>query len=234
MRILRDFSSLVASSTVHHLQTEFIMSQINSISGGNTVYGTAGNDNVHISKAPGLLGALGLFEVNVNGHVQFMTKQQLENTTFELGAGDDTLVVDSNVNANVHANGGSGDDVLIGGNGNDTLNGGTGNDIIAGRGGNDTISGGDGNDCLFGGDGNDTISGGRGNDYLDGGRGNDVLRGGRGNDILRGGAGNDALFGGPGNDYLDGGPGHDYNNGGPGIDQVKFDWADILPPPWIR
>ena len=156
------------------------MFQVNSVSCGNTVYGTAGNDNVHISKAPGLLGALRLYEVNVNGHVQFMTKQQLEHTNFELGAGNDTLVVDSNVNADIHANGGSGDDV------------------IAGRGGND---------------------------HLNGGRGDDVLLGGRGNDTLDGGRGND---------YLDGGPGHDHNHGGPGRDYVKFDWADLLPPPWLR
>jgi Ca2+-binding RTX toxin-like protein len=174
------------------------MFQVNSVSSGNTVYGTAGNDNVHISKAPGLLGALGLYEVNVNGHVQFMTKQQLEHTNFELGAGNDTLVVDSNVNADIHANGGSGDDVLIGGNGDDTLNGGSGDDVIAGRGGND---------------------------HLNGGRGDDVLLGGRGNDTLDGGRGND---------YLDGGPGHDHNHGGPGRDYVKFDWADLLPPPWLR
>ena len=42
--------------------------------GSNTVYGTAGNDNVHISKAGGIAGPLGLYEVNVNGNVQYMTK----------------------------------------------------------------------------------------------------------------------------------------------------------------
>ena len=204
------------------------MSQINgyssgsaALSGGNTVYGTSGNDNVHISKAPGLLGALGLYEVNVNGNVQYMSKQQLEHTNFQLGAGNDTLVVDSNVNANITADGGSGNDVLIGGNGNDRLSGGSGNDVLAGRGGDDSISGGCGNDYLFGGNGNDRISGGNGNDVLFGGNGNDVLSGGRGND---------SLYGGRGNDYLDGGPGHDHNNGGPGIDHVKFDWADLFGP----
>jgi len=171
---------------------EFIMSQINgyssgsaALSGGNTVYGTSGNDNVHISKAPGLLGALGLYEVNVNGNVQYMSKQQLEHTNFQLGAGNDTLVVDSNVNANITADGGSGNDVLIGGNGNDRLSGGSGNDVIAGRGGNDVLSGGNGNDVLYGGRGNDSLYGGRGNDYLDGGPGHDHNNGGPGLDHVK-------------------------------------------------
>src|SRR5882672_8550813 len=141
---------------------------------GNNVYTGPGNDNVHISKAPGLLGALGLYEVDINGQKQYMTKQQLENTNFHLGAGNDTLVVDSNVTADIHADGGSGNDVMIGGSGNDVLKGGSGNDFIAGRGGNDTIDGGNGNDVLLGGPGNDVLIGGPGWDLLFGGPGNDV------------------------------------------------------------
>ena len=205
------------------------MSNVNSCGCGgssaalanNTVYGTAGDDNVHISKADGLAGALGLYEVNVNGNVQYMTKPQLENTTFQLGAGNDTLVVDSNVKADITANGGSGNDVMIGGSGDDRLSGGSGNDVIAGRGGNDRIDGDTGNDRLYGGAGNDCI---------DGGRGNDTVNGGRGNDVLHGGPGNDTLNGGSGNDWLDGGKGHDHNHGGPGLDHVKFDWADVFHP----
>jgi Ca2+-binding RTX toxin-like protein len=210
---------------------ESIMSNVNGCGGAapsNNVYGTSGDDNVHISKAPGLLGALGLYEVNVNGNVSYMTQQQLENTNFQLGAGNDTLVVDSNVKADITANGGSGNDVMVGGGGDDNLSGGRGNDIIAGRGGNDCIDGGKGNDWLFGGKGNDTLKGGDGRDYLSGGRGNDHLFGGRGNDTLNGGQGSDCLHGGRGHDKLDGGPGHDHNHGGPGFDQVKFDWADLF------
>jgi Ca2+-binding RTX toxin-like protein len=189
------------------------MSSVNGCGCGNpsnTVYGTSGNDNVHISKAPGLLGALGLFEVNVNGNVQYMTQQQLENTNFELGAGNDTLVVDSNVKADITADGGAGNDVMVGGGGDDCLSGGKGNDVIFGRGGNDRLDGG------------------KGNDYLSGGNGNDHLSGGKGNDTLHGGRGNDCLHGGKGHDHLDGGKGHDHNHGGPGVDHVKFDWADLF------
>ena len=170
--------------------------------GSNTIHGTAGNDNVHISKAGGIAGLLGLYEVNVNGHTQYMTAHQLENTKFELGDGNDTLVVDSNVHVGITADGGRGNDVLVGGGGNDHLSGGRGNDVIFGRGGNDYIDGGKGNDWLSGGTGNDWISGGRGNDVLLGGPGNDVLLGGRGNDLLVGGPGFDLLAGGPGADRL--------------------------------
>jgi len=167
----------------------------------NTVNGTCGDDTVHISKAPGLLGALGLYEVDVNGQKQLMTKQQLENTNFNLGAGNDTLVVDANVTADITANGGSGNDVMVGGAGDDKFSGGCGNDALFGRGGNDCLSGGAGRDYLSGGDGCDTLKGGRGRDHLDGGNGHD---------------------------HLDGGPGKDINHGGPGFDHIRFDLRDYL------
>ena len=119
----------------------------------NTVHGTGGDDSVHISKASGLAGLLGLYEVNVNGQSSYMTKQQLENTNFELHGGNDTLVVDANVTADITANGGSGDDVMIGGN------------LLGGR-GNDVMLGGRGNDLLVGGKGLDLLLGGRGADWI--------------------------------------------------------------------
>jgi Ca2+-binding RTX toxin-like protein len=47
------------------------------------------------------------------------------------------------------ADGGEGDDVLVGGAGNDTLLGGTGDDILIGNGGNDTLDGGPGNNVVI-------------------------------------------------------------------------------------
>ena len=116
------------------------------ISAGSTINTGAGNDNVHISKASGLAGLLGMYDVNINGKHQLMSKSQLESTQFNLGAGNDTLVVDSNVTANVHANGGSGNDALYGGAGNDHLDGGPGNDYLRGGPGFDTLHGGPGFD----------------------------------------------------------------------------------------
>ena len=131
------------------------------------LHGTSGDDNVHISKAGGLAGLFGLYDVNVNGHHQLMSKSQLEHTDFQLGSGDDKLVVDSNVDANITAHGGSGDDTLIGGKGNDYLDGGSGADRI------------------YGGDGRDTLIGGDGDDYLDGGAGKDAMYGGSGINSIR-------------------------------------------------
>jgi Ca2+-binding RTX toxin-like protein len=133
---------------------------------GNQVNTGNGDDYVHISKAQGIAGALGLYDVNINGHHQLMSESQLNNTTFNLGGGNDTLVVDPNVTANIHANGGSGNDVMIGGAGNDVFNGGSGNDVLAGGGGVNVLNGGKGRDTFIntsginidnGGDGRDTF-----------------------------------------------------------------------------
>ena len=66
----------------------------------------------------------------------------------------------------VKANGGGGDDYLVGGNGNDILRGGTGNDTLLGQGGNDQLWGGAGNDQLNGQAGSDRMYGEAGNDTL--------------------------------------------------------------------
>ncbi|UPK74290.1 M91 family zinc metallopeptidase [Nocardioidaceae bacterium SCSIO 66511] len=115
---------------------------------------------------------------------------------------------------------GEGDDVAYGGDGNDTIVGGDGNDVIDGQDGNDTIVGADGNDTLYGGRGNDVISGGEGQDYGEGGSGHDEVRGGAGDDTLSGGRGEDLLYGGDGNDHLFGGRGEDVYDGGAGRDDV--------------
>jgi Ca2+-binding RTX toxin-like protein len=167
------------------------ISATSSIAANNTINTGGGNDNVHISKASGLAGALGYYDVNINGKHQLMTKSQLEHTTFNLGAGNDKLVVDSNVTADIHANGGAGNDLMVGGGGDDHLNGGSGNDAIYGRGGNDDLNGGSGNDWMSGGNGNDVLRGGSGNDWQFGGNGNDVLVGGSGRDVQVGGPGFD-------------------------------------------
>jgi Ca2+-binding RTX toxin-like protein len=158
---------------------------------GNNIYTGPCNDVITIKKV-----GCDLYEVNINGHKEYMTKEQLEKTTFNTGAGNDTVIVDENVDADVHVNGGSGDDVFVGGSGDDVFNGGAGNDVAFGRGGND---------------------------HLHMGAGNDVAFGGRGRDHLDGGSGHDILFGGPGRDHLDGGPGWDLLFGGPGKD-VKHYW----------
>jgi Ca2+-binding RTX toxin-like protein len=66
-------------------------------------------------------------------------------------AGDD-VVEGSGLSADaiqLTANGGDGDDVLIGGAGNDTLLGGNGDDVLIGGAGNDILDGGPGNNTVI-------------------------------------------------------------------------------------
>jgi Ca2+-binding RTX toxin-like protein len=116
------------------------------------------------------------------------------------------------------AEGGPGDDVLLGNDLDNTLQGLNGNDLLDGAGGNDTLRGLDGDDELVGGDGNDVLIALSGDDFLDGGEGDDLLDGSMGNDELVGGAGDDDLVGGAGDNRLQGGDGDDNLTGSSTID----------------
>lgn len=96
------------------------------------------------------------------------------------GAGNDRVVVGSEVTVPVTLRGGAGNDLLVGGAGDDKLIGGAGEDRILGRGGNDWLYGGPGSDALLGGPGDDRLVGGPGDDRLVGGPGKDTLLGGPG------------------------------------------------------
>jgi serralysin len=133
------------------------------------------------------------------------------------------------------ANGGSGNDSIVGNQSNNTLRGRSGNDRLYGREGNDRLEGESGNDRLYGESGNDYLVAGTGNDYLSGGSGNDILHGeagddtlfgGQGNDTLYGEDGNDRLYGESGNDYLVAGTGNDYLSGGSGNDILHGEAGD--------
>ena len=134
--------------------------------------GTDGADTLHISNAhisdtlAGNTFAGSFYDVELNGRHKIMSKAELEATTFDLRGGDDRVIVDPDVVANITARGGSGDDIMTGGAGNDRLDGGSGDDR------------------LFGGAGNDHLTGGSGDDYLDGGGGKDVATGGSGNNTI--------------------------------------------------
>lgn len=154
------------------------------------------------------------------------------------GGGNDSIIIDPDVNAPATLYGGVGDDTLQagqvasflhGGDGDDTLIGGDGNDQLFGEGNNDTLFGGGGDDALSGGVGNDTLQGQAGIDTLHGDDGNDSLIGGDGvdhlfgdnnDDSLEGDAGGDDLHGGSGNDTLDGGDNNDILFGDSGNDVV--------------
>jgi len=152
-------------------------------------------------------------------------------------AGNDTIIINSGVLAQVEMHGGSGNDELdasgtsgyakiYGDSGNDTIKGGSYNDDLYGGGENDTIYGGSGNDDLDGGAGVDTVYGGAGNDTLEGGSDGDTLYGDDGTDTLYGEAGIDTLFGGSDSDILRGGSDGDTLYGDDGADELYGDGGD--------
>jgi Ca2+-binding RTX toxin-like protein len=63
--------------------------------------------------------------------------------------GDDVIEATGLSGMQLVANGGDGDDILIGSPGNDTLSGGAGDDILTGNGGQDILDGGPGNNLVF-------------------------------------------------------------------------------------
>ena len=146
--------------------------------------GTPGDDYVTIQWADHLSAHRGMYEVNFNGKITFLTPSELEATKFDLGAGNDVIVCADDVWADVTAYGGSGNDWMHGAAGNDHLFGGAGDDDINGGFGNNVLNGGDGNDKI---QGDGTLFGGKGNDELRAWWGQtDVLYGGDGDDLLVG------------------------------------------------
>jgi len=124
------------------------------------VNGTSGADTIVVS------GKSSALYVTINGRP--MTGSPFSGVTkIVVNAGDGNDSVDlSRLYLNATANGGYGDDTLIGTAGDDVLNG---------EGGNDVLDGGLGNDNLLGGDGNDTLTGGAGVDVFHGEAGTDTL-----------------------------------------------------------
>jgi len=82
------------------------------------------------------------------------------------------------------ADGGEGDDLLLGGAAGSVLRGGTGADRLEGQDGADGLDGGPGDDVLLSGGGANALQGADGDDQLAGGLGADDLRGGPGRDTL--------------------------------------------------
>ena len=127
-------------------------------SGNNLVFsheaGTPGSENVtilnHFTTTP-----LENFEFSgVSGTVFGFTATAT--------SGNDLLIGD--LTTVVNADGGLGEDIVVGGNSADSIAGGAGNDFLVGNSGNDQLNGGAGNDEMDGDAGSDTLSGGLGDD----------------------------------------------------------------------
>lgn len=156
---------------------------------------------------------------------------------FELdaGPGDDQITFSEYL----PANGGPGNDHIIGGPADDWAYGGsrgTPSDLPD----NDHMQGLGGRDGLYGQAGDDVIDGGAGDDHLEGGDGNDVEHGGTGNDFIDGLPFSCCSAGDGGSDLLDAGEGDDSlvgsrDNGaqdtfacGPGTDVAEVGVNDLV------
>jgi Ca2+-binding RTX toxin-like protein len=107
---------------------------------------TNGNDVINISESNGVITVSGLGEdVTIRGFEGANDRIVIN------GLGGDDVINASGLSAGVRitANGGDGDDILIGGLGNDTLLGGNGDDVLLGGGGQDVLDGGPGNNVVI-------------------------------------------------------------------------------------
>jgi Ca2+-binding RTX toxin-like protein len=145
------------------------------------VNGTAGDDVIVVG------GRSSAVWVTINGRA--MAGGPFAGVTkIIVNAGDGNDLVNlSRMFINATANGGFGNDTLIGTGADDVLNGEAGDDSLDGGAGNDNLLGGDGDDTLTGGDGVDVLHGEAGNDLLNAidGIGDSLLDGGGGTDVLR-------------------------------------------------
>ena len=193
---------------------------VNSGGGNDNVAGGNGGDN--LNTGGGNDNILGDNGVIAGGTVTSASPNSGGNDNINAGAGNDNVIAGFGADS---ADGGSGDDKILGDNG--IING-TVRTTSPSIGGNDDLEGGAGNDIVFGGAGSDRVSGGAGNDRLLGDNGfsnggntldtSDPLIGG--NDVILGGAGDDWGLGGFGNDNL---------NGGAGFDVLLGDNGTIMP-----
>jgi Ca2+-binding RTX toxin-like protein len=110
-----------------------------------TINATNANDVINIVDNNGVVTVSGLAtEVTITG---FEATDRLVIN----GLGGDDIITASGLGSAMQlvANGGDGNDVLIGGTGNDTLTGGAGDDILIGGGGQDVLDGGTGNNTVI-------------------------------------------------------------------------------------
>lgn len=113
------------------------------------VSGTAGNDNISVTKDT--VNNL----IIVDG--QSFDSALVSKLIISTADGDDTVIVNAAVTQRCDIYGGDGNDFLQGGSGSDYLAGGAGDDVLLGGAGSDVIRTGGGNDSIDGGAGFDIV-----------------------------------------------------------------------------
>jgi Ca2+-binding RTX toxin-like protein len=152
------------------------------------INGTAGNDVIELAQTATA------YVVTVNGVANQHPIANVSKIDIKCGDGDDIVVASATMQLGFYADGGNGNDRMIGGQGPDTILGAAGKDQIYGGLGNDRLNGAGGNDKVLGEAGADRCYAGEGNDYLDGGSSNDRLYLDNGLDTAFGSGGNDIFY----------------------------------------
>ncbi len=151
------------------------------------VNGTAGNDRIDLAQTATH------YIVTVNGTANAHLFADVSNIDVKMGDGDDVLIATALI-LGFYADGGNGNDAMIGGHGADTFLGAAGKDVLYGGPNNDRINGAGGNDKVLGEAGADRVYGGEGNDYIDGGSSNDRIYLNNGLDTAFGSGGADVFY----------------------------------------
>ncbi|MFM8724961.1 MAG: hypothetical protein ACKON9_07530, partial [Planctomycetaceae bacterium] len=167
-----------------------------------------------------------LIYITAFGYTKTVSKSAVRHIVIPDAAdGEDYLLVDSDIDADVTVHAGDGDDVIYA---YSAATSGTGNSLWGGN-GHDVLRGGNGNDAIYGESGDDDLGGGAGSDILDAGTGNNIVYGDDdlkdatnsdgssnnifsvveasddGNDTITVGSGQNIIFGGAGDDLISAG-----------------------------
>jgi Ca2+-binding RTX toxin-like protein len=151
------------------------------------VNGTAGNDVIELTQTATA------YVATVNGVATPHLFADVSKIDVKCGDGDDVILA-STLMLGFYADGGNGNDAMIGGHGADTFLGAAGKDVLYGGPNNDRINGAGGNDKVLGEAGADRVYGGEGNDYIDGGSSNDRIYLNNGLDTAFGSGGADVFY----------------------------------------
>jgi len=219
--LVRDGNEILASSTfIQNGQTKEALAANFIANPNGSTFATSGTGILTTTE-----GNVKSYTAGNGGEIVDVAQKGVNNA--QGGTGNDTLIGDSTNNW------------LAGNLGADTINAGAGDDVILFD-SLDTIDGGDGTDIAqIVGDAGVTLNlaqshievavGGRGGDVIiGGGRSSVFVKGGEGDDILIGGAANDVLSGEDGDDLIDGGAGNDLIRGHRGQDLLMGGAGDDI------
>lgn len=200
------------------------------------------NNEIHISK-----GKDGGIIVNVDGKEKKFSAEAARNLIIDGSDGNDKIIADKDVEADLQ---------IVGGLGNDTITTAKGNDTVYDNYGANNISTKDGSDTIIAnqldyipGEHSQTTVDNRGffrklldkitgkssyeeqtvdGNIIDGGDDGNYIEGGLGNDYIRSGSGDDVIYGLNGNDIIKSGNGDDYVDGGKGNDNIDVDFGNNI------